>query len=172
MTTFSRALIVDDDPDSVEFLRFKLTRRFPNMQIETRNCPDVSGNYDLYFLDNDFGGCRLAAILASKIRSQQPNSLIIGFSSYLDVDTLKGLIDAGCASVCDKRSCHELVRMLDVVECYTGNHAEFRERSVPSRGLIGTIQSITELLREWNLRLASCAVCTGEVCGHKIDDVA
>ena len=89
-------LIVDDDLDAAEFLKFRLRQLNPDIGVEIRLQPDASGDFDMYFLDNDFAGMRLAAELAAAARRQRGDALIVAFSAFLDVQTLKQLINAGC----------------------------------------------------------------------------
>lgn len=156
--TAPRALIIDDDPDSVAFLRFRLRRRFPHMEMDTRLSPDAEGDYDLYFLDNEFHGQRLAGQLASSIRARRPQSLIIAFSAHLDAESLKQLVNAGCDGACDKSDPDDLEPMLQIVNRYVKTMSVRSSGAGPSRGLIQAIQSITELIRQWNQRLEADTV--------------
>ena len=51
-----RALLLDDDPWALELLSAHLEQRFPRLQVEARTAPDPSGAFDVYLIDNDFGG--------------------------------------------------------------------------------------------------------------------
>jgi DNA-binding NtrC family response regulator len=155
MSMLTSALIVDDDPDASEYLRYRLARRLDGIVIEVRHQPDVSGQFNLYFIDNDFDGCRLAAKLVRQIRTRQPGSLIFAFSAHLDADTLKQLINAGCDGVCEKHRQDELERFLDIVQSSVSKHHSSGRGKPDDSGLCGTIRSITELIREWNRRLES-----------------
>ena len=152
-----RVLILDDDPDASAFLRYKLLEHFPEMQIETRLHPDVSGEFDIYFVDNDFDGCRLASQLAGTIRKQSSESLIFAVSSHLDADVLKDLINAGCNGVCEKHQYEDVANLLDKVEQSIAALKETEGVERTRTGVIKTIQSITELIREWNHRLSHSA---------------
>ncbi|MEW6074532.1 MAG: WecB/TagA/CpsF family glycosyltransferase [Planctomycetota bacterium] len=96
------ALIVDDDPHALDHLELLLSMTFPGVRFEKRLEPDVEGQFDFYFLDNDFHGVLLAAQMAAEIRRTRPAATIFAFSARLDAATLKGLINAGCDGVCDK----------------------------------------------------------------------
>lgn len=148
-----RALIVDDDPHAAEYLKFQLQRVVPNIHTEIRQEPDITGQFDMYFLDNDFSGSRFAAELASRIRQHRPDSLIIIFSAFLDAETLKRLLHAGCDGVCEKQEQAETRELLTMVQRFAQTMQRRHTQSKPSRGLVAVVQSIAELLREWNLRL-------------------
>ena len=147
-----RALIVDDDPDASEYLRFRLSRQLQDLEIEVRHAPDVSGEFDIYFVDNDFDGCRLASQLVRQIRDRQRESLIFAFSANLDADTLKQLINVGCDGVCEKHDQRELERFLETVQRRLTAY-DAASRKTDETGLCGTLRSITDLIREWNRRL-------------------
>ena len=143
-----RALVLDDDEYALEFLRAILSDRYPGLTIETRMEPDPDGEHDLYFLDDDFDGVRLAGELARRIRKQRPDAIILAFSASLDAPTLRELLIAGCNGVCDKKVQSDLPEMLEALdrcmEDFTTRNKE-EEDSV-----VGTFR---DLFDEWNRRL-------------------
>ena len=146
------ALVVDDDPHALDQLEILLTSRFPDLEVETRTEPDVSGRYDFYFLDNDFGGERRAAELAARVRAESPHATIFAFSGLLDVATLKRLINSGCDGVCDKA---EPRSWLPILELMDGRLADMRKLHALHNSFGGVRQSaasIRELLASWNER--------------------
>jgi len=150
-----KALLLDDDPYALEFLRAILSERYPALVIDSRSEPDPTGEYDLYLLDDDFEGERLAGKLARRIRAQRPEALILAFSATLDGATLKELLGAGCNGVCDKRVPSDLPEMLAALDrCLT--ELEERDREAPS-DLSGRylVKTFRELFRQWNQRLES-----------------
>jgi DNA-binding NarL/FixJ family response regulator len=146
-TTFSRALLLDDDPWALELLSAHLRARFPDLVLETRTTPEPEGGFDLYLIDNDFGGPPLAGQLARRIRAVSPDALVVAFSATLCPDTLRSLINAGCNGACDKSDPAELQQLLDIVGSFLA------ARPQPRRGLRGAIHDVRALLREWNRRL-------------------
>lgn len=146
-----RALLVDDDEHALAHLELLLSSRFPQLDIHTRQDPDVSGGFEFYFIDNDFHGQRLASQLTEHIRRVRPKSMIFAFSGVLDVGTLKGLINLGCDGVCDKanpKSWRAILEMIDqrlkeMVEQHAGERYAFA-------GIRGSAQSIQRLLNTWN----------------------
>jgi len=148
------ALVVDDDPHALDQLEILLTSRFPDLEVETRTEPDVSGKYDFYFLDNDFEGKDLAASLAGRVRAEHPSSLVFGFSGTLDVPTLKRLINAGCDGVCDKGEPRSVKPILELME--RRMEAMRKRHAVHALGGVrGAAASIRELLADWNERDAA-----------------
>lgn len=155
MTRKYRALLVDDDPDSLALLRHMLERGFPTLSIETRSQPHVDEGFDLYFVDNDFNGSCLAGELAETIREISSQSLVVAFSARLDAATLKRLINAGCDWVCDKSMPEEMLKMLKMVESYIDMRNSDLQTDSASTGLLPTVRAITELITQWNTRLES-----------------
>lgn len=150
-----KALLLDDDPYALEFLRAVLGERYPTLSIDSRSEPDPSGEYDLYFLDDDFEGVRLAGKLARRIRAQRPDALILAFSASLDAQTLKELLSSGCNGVCDKKVPGDLPAMLEALDRCIARIEESRRE--PPADLSGRylLKTFRGLLREWNRRLES-----------------
>ncbi len=148
-----RALIVDDDIDAAEYLKFRLRQSIPQLHVETRTEPDVSGQFDMYFLDNDFAGEKCAGSLAQRISGRRGESLVIAFSAYLDIQTLKQLINAGCDGACEKHKQSDVEQLIGIARSFLDSRLSASERGDPKRGFLGTLRSITDLLREWNRRL-------------------
>ena len=146
-------LIVDDDTWSLRLVKGMLNECFPKMRVETRQTPDTSGEFDIYFIDNDFDGQRMAGKLATQIRRERPNSLIIAFSGMLDTETLKDLINAGCNGACDKSVYGDLARSMEIVQAYIDQFVHSPTVKDESRGFGGAVDSIRGLLHEWNRRL-------------------
>lgn len=148
-----RALLLDDDPYALEFLRAILQERYPGLAVDVRTEPDPTGEYDVYLLDDDFEGVRLAGKLARRIRAQRPDALILAFSATLDAKTLKELLGAGCNGVCDKRAPQDLPEMLAALDrCLAELEAR---RAAPPSDLSGRylLKTFRELFRAWNQRL-------------------
>lgn len=167
MTATIRALVLDDEPIFHAVLSRMLEATVPGIEVETRTDPDPSGEFDIYFIDNEFDQVHRAASLAEEIRRDHPNELVLAFSGTLNTDVLKGLINAGCNGVCDKSNPEDLpmamtivkefVEGMEAAEAVAAQQAEQVEQSgaVRDKGIFGAIRSISELLREWNQRLDS-----------------
>jgi len=147
-----RALLLDDDAYALDFLKAILADRFPEMEVETRLTPDPSGEYDIYFLDDDFNGIRLAGELARRIRKQRPEALILAFSASLDASTLKELLSSGCNGVCDKKVPSDMPAMFEALSRCLEEIKE-RESSPLNQRSPTLLPTLRELLREWNRRL-------------------
>lgn len=148
-----RALLVDDDPMALEHLELLLSSRFPDLEITTRRTPDVAGEFDFYFLDNDFEGELMAGRLAREIRARQKAATVIAFSGRLDIETLKRLINAGCDGACEKGVPSSWRPILALVEERLAAMVDSHKREA---GAFGGVRhaagSIRDILEEWNER--------------------
>lgn len=128
----------------------------PEVDCEARLQPEVDGDFDIYFIDNEFEGQRIAAQLADQIRSQKPSAVIIAYSATLDRQTLKRLMKAGCTKACDKSAPSELDATLDVLRRHVDEMKAIQATRRP-RGPLGSIihglRTLTGLFESWNTRL-------------------
>lgn len=148
-----RALIVDDDLFALNHLEMLLHEAFPDLEIEKRLEANVEGRFDFYFLDNDFDGEALAGPLAREVRKKRPDARIFAFSSALDVDALKGLINAGCDGVCEKGKPETWSEALEVMrKLLDGMAHRHRAGKRAFGGVRHAAGSIHGLLKEWNER--------------------
>ncbi len=148
-----RALLLDDDKYALEFLKTVLAERYPDLEIDTRLEPDPSGDYDLFFLDDDFDGIRLAGKLARRIRTRRPEAVVLAFSASLDEGTLKELLGAGCNGVCDKKVPSDMPAMLEALDRCLIELNRSRMRASSTSGFL--LNTFRDLFREWNRRLGS-----------------
>lgn len=151
-----KILLLDDDPAALRFLEYKLKLTMPEVDCEARLQPEVDGDFDIYFIDNEFEGQRIAAQLADQIRSLKPSAVIIAYSATLDRDTLKHLMRAGCTKACDKSEPTELDATLDVLRRQV-EEMQRRQNATRPRGPLGSIihglRTLTGLFESWNTRL-------------------
>ncbi len=153
MDTPIRALILDDDPMAQQILRTHLEAEIPGVAVTCRPYPDPRGDFDLYFLDNQFDGLDCAASLAKEIRKTTNEKLVIAFSGTLNSKVLKNLIKAGCDGVCDKTEPNDLPEALRIARNFAESLAQQPDSPPGPSGVIGAIRAISDLLREWNTRL-------------------
>ncbi len=146
-------LLLDDDVFALEHMQLLLSTHFNEVVFEKRTQPDYSGQFDFYFIDHDFAGERIGPEIVTRIREQNSDALIFGFSANLDADTLRRLINAGCDGVCDKTEPDRWKPVLLLVRKRLEQVAKrhYRETSFFGgvRHAAGSIQS---LLHEWNSR--------------------
>jgi len=150
-----RALLLDDDPFALELLKTVLSERFPELALTTRQEPDPSGEFEFYFLDDDFEGVRLARQLARRIRTDHPEAIVVAFSAGLGEETLRDLLDAGCAGVCDKQVPEDLPEMLAALRRGLEELNERNRELVDENGRPRLLRTFRALFQEWNRRLDS-----------------
>jgi DNA-binding NarL/FixJ family response regulator len=146
-----RALILDDDEWALRLIRYVLEEGLPGVEIVERRTPDAHGEFDIYIVDNDFGGSRCAAEIVPSIRARRPAALVVAFSATLDRTTLKALLNAGCNSAFEKGRPNDLQALSQIVCEYARSrplHGETR------RGVAESAKAIRELIHEWNVRLS------------------
>ncbi len=149
--------IIDDDPIAATVMRARLAIQFPQCAIEIYDQPIVTPMLNVYFIDNDFNGHRLATKLLKEIRQTNPNALVVAMSSTLENDTLKALINGGCNAVYDKNQPSNCDPVFEVI----GNYINVLEQLevMQQRNRFSSIaQSLRGLLQEWNTRLGKAGL--------------
>ncbi len=145
------ALLVDDDINALDHLELLLSMTFPGVRFEKRLEPNVEGDFDFYFLDNDFGGKLCAADMAVEIRERLPAATIFAFSARLDAATLKGLINAGCDGVCDKSEPITWRVVIEHMRYDLETRARQHKRQARAFGGVrSAARAIQGLLADWN----------------------
>ena len=145
-----RTLILDDDEWALRLIRYVLEESLPGVEIEERESPEISGQFDIYIVDNDFDGARRAAQIVPLVREQNPEALIVAFSGTLDRSTLKTLLNAGCNAAFEKGRPNDLEALSQVAREYAKSN---RDRSEPRRGVFESARVIRDLIHEWNERI-------------------
>lgn len=147
MGSKTRVLILDDDELALGVLKMKLSVAFPDMHVDVTTDPAQVGTHDIFLIDNEFEGVVLGPALGREARRRNPDALIVAFSSTLDKDALKGLLNAGCDGACDKSDPADFERLVEIIRNYT------QRAKTQAKGLGGVFRSMAELLRLWNGRL-------------------
>lgn len=153
MHRLRKLLILDDDTHYSGLLALKLRQRFPELMISSFDKSDLMWGYDIYILDNDFGGNRCGADLAEKVREKSPQSLVLILSGTLEKSLLKRLVNCHAAGVFDKSEPSELDDMTALMERYLLLPTPTISENQKS-GLSATASGIRALIAEWNRRLA------------------
>jgi hypothetical protein len=134
-------------------LEEKLNARFPELSIVSSAEPVLHDDFDVYIIDNDFNGVECCADAVERARIANPASLIVSFSSHLNVPTLKRLIDHGCDAVFEKGRPEELENLIASVGTYfAGGHPGYA-KAQPGRRTNGLVRELTTLVSSWNDRL-------------------
>lgn len=153
MRKLRKLIILDDDPHYAGMLALKLRMQFPELMVSSYNKANLPDGYDIYVLDNDFFGEKCGAQLAEQVRKIAPNSLVIVLSGTLEFSLLKRLVNCHAAGVFDKSNDDDLAHMIGLIEQFllrsNALHPSAKVASMPS-----TLSSISDLIKEWNKRLA------------------
>lgn len=152
MSRLRKLIILDDDVHFSGLLALRIRQRFPEVAVSSFDKSEVMPGYDIYILDNDFGGEKQGARLAEEVRARSPESLVIMLSATLEMDLLKRLVNCHAAGVFDKSDAGDLERMMQLMEQYL--LATPAAAADVSRSGEGAVASITKLIAEWNRRLS------------------
>lgn len=151
MNKLHKLIVMDDDPHFAGMLALNLQQRFPELVVTTIDKSEPVAGYDIYILDNDFGGEKHGAALAEKVRKQSPQSLVIMLSATLELALLKRLVNCHAAGVFDKSEPDEMERMMRLIDTFICSPKIKPKKSTES--LKNTMAGVTGLLKEWNQRL-------------------
>ncbi|MCH6258095.1 response regulator [Puniceicoccaceae bacterium K14] len=150
-----RILIIDDDPVVTKVLGHRMQVSYPGVEVTVANDPVVEAGYDIYFIDNDFDGEKMAHALMREIREIAPQALIVALSSTLDLKTLRDMVNRGCCAVYDKCSQEASEEAHKVIKRYI---EEVKRSKSPSRtrtNFKSIMDSMKDLLGSWNQCLSS-----------------
>lgn len=152
MKKLHKLLILDDDPHYTGMLALKLKTHFPELMVSSSTQKKLLKGYDIYILDNDFGGEKCGARLAEQVRELEPESLVMILSGTLEFDLLKRLVNCHAAGVFDKSDVDELSSMYDLIDAYICSPAS--TTIPPKLSLNETVKGISNLISEWNKKLS------------------
>jgi len=147
-----RIAVIDDDPFVIAHLKRSLCEKLPGVDVDGVRTPMAPAGYDVYIVDKDFEGACLGFDVINRVRDLAPDALVVAYSAFLDKEFLQSLLSERCSGAFDKGSLQELEDMIRLI----GQFLDERGDVTPRRhGLRSTVDAISSLLREWNLRLES-----------------
>ena len=148
-----RFFIIDDDPIVSKVMEARLLAQFPHCEVTSTTQPVVAPDQHIYFVDNDFGGTKLATHLLRQIRELNPNALVIAMSSSLDLASLEELMNGGCNAIYNKSCPSQAKEVFEVIDNYTNiiKNTHSLNNGTPLRGIIHSLQA---LIKQWNQRLS------------------
>lgn len=154
MSRMKRLLLIDDDPLVASILLLRIKGACPDIAAETTTEPEARDGYDVYIIDNDFGGQREGLRLAEAIATVAPRAAVLMLSSHLDVHLLKRAMGVHCRGAFDKREPDDITALIRTVsEIIAALPAEPGQRAV--RGTRTLVGEMTGLIREWNRRIGA-----------------
>ncbi|MCC6782675.1 MAG: hypothetical protein IT457_07505 [Planctomycetes bacterium] len=141
-----RSLVVHDEPTGARALAERLRSSFPGMVVVTTDEPSAYGHdFDVFLVD-----CRrLGVDVVRTLHAETPTALILAIVDGLDRAALKEVVNAGAGALVDE-SVPGDVEALDVrIRAFLSRRAEAPE----TRGLLGVMRSMADLVRMWNRRM-------------------
>lgn len=155
------ALLIDDDPNALEFLKWKLEEMFPQIRVATSTYAQAYAGFDIYFIDNNFDGRNCALSLAKKLRQLSPEALIVVLSGHLNPTLLKNLLNTGCNGACEKDNPKDILELMHITRHYLKMRIQTEEEK-PTVGFGGAVHAISSMLSQWNNRLTHQEQQAGE----------
>lgn len=150
-----RVLLIDDDAVVARLLSFRIMRACPNAEVEVELTPIVRPGFDIYVVDNDFGGKQEGMRLAETLALATPGATVLLLSSYLDAKLLKRAVNARCHGAFDKRDPEDLARLVRTIADTPAIGAAGRELVRARSTRLGLMGEIATLIRQWNRRMRS-----------------
>ena len=143
------ALVLDDDPDSIAFMKWFMDENFPWVRVATGTEAIPAKGFDIYYIDNNFHGKARAVQIVREIRETDDNAMIIAYSATMDSATYKSLMNAGCNGAVEKGNSKDMAVMGRMTREYIQKRNAMDEADKP-QGLRAVVQSMAELINQWN----------------------
>lgn len=154
------AVIMDDDPNAIAFMKWFLEEHFPWVRVASGTEADVVRGFDMYFIDNNFNGKARAVEIVKALRETEKDAMIIAYSATMDAKTFKALLNAGCNGAAEKGNASDMAIMGRMTrEFIEKKSAEAAEKK--SHGFRGTIESMAEMIGKWNDAVAGAPAQSG-----------
>lgn len=148
-----RLLLIDDDPVVSEILMLRIKHSCPMVEATSISDPLAPPGYDIYVVDNNFGGRHEGVRIAETIATASPGAVIFMLSSFLEVRVLKRVMGVQCRGAFDKREPEDIAALLRAIaDTASREPAETMIEMPRGRGLLG---EMTALIREWNRRISA-----------------
>lgn len=148
------AVIMDDDPDAIVFMKWFLEEHFPWVRVASGTEAAVVRGFDLYFIDNNFNGKARAVEIVMALRETEKDAMIIVYSATMDAKTFKALLNAGCNGAIEKGNASDMAIMSRMTKEYIENKA-LEAQLDKAHGFRGTMQSMAEMIGKWNSAVAT-----------------
>lgn len=143
------AVIMDDDPDAIAFMKWFMEEHFPWVRVATGTEADAVKGFDMYFVDNNFHGKARAVEIVRALRETEKDAMIIAYSATMDAITFKALMNAGCNGAAEKGCSTDMAVMGRMIRAYIDQKNQEATKK-NSQGFRGTIESMAEMIGKWN----------------------
>lgn len=149
----SRLLLIDDDPVVAGILALRIQRSCPGVAVDCQNKPVATPGYDIYVVDNDFGGSQEGVRLAESLAVVSPGATVLVLSSFLDTTLLKRAVNVQCKGAFDKRDPDDVALLLRAIaDASSAGPGEDMTATAQPRGLV---REVANLINEWNQRMGA-----------------
>jgi DNA-binding NarL/FixJ family response regulator len=148
MTRKKRLIILDDDKSICEILLMRIRSACPELDAVAIQEPVAVPGYDIYIIDNDFGGRPEASRLAEAIAKASPGAAVLMLSSMLEVNLLKRALGLACKGAFDKRDPADVTMLVETVKKLAQHWP-----TGTSTGKGSIVRDLAALIREWNERI-------------------
>ena len=154
------AVIMDDDPDAIAFMKWFMEEHFPWVRIASGTEADAVKGFDMYFIDNNFHGKARAVEIVKALRETEKDAMIIAYSATMDAKTFKALMNAGCNGAAEKGNASDMAVIGRMTKDFI-NKKSTEAAEKKSNGFRGTIESMAEMIGKWNAAVNGNSVHSG-----------
>jgi DNA-binding NarL/FixJ family response regulator len=147
----ARLALLDDDPVACEILRARIRAACPDIEVVTLGEPVVVPGFDIYVIDNSFGGIKQGSRLAEAIATVAPRAALFILSSFLEVELLKRALGSTCRGAFEKGNPSDINSLVAAITEFVADPARIVPERPQPRGMFADIAA---LIGEWNARLS------------------
>jgi DNA-binding NarL/FixJ family response regulator len=145
-----RLALLDDDPVASEIVRARIRAACPDIVVAVMGEPVVVPGFDIYVIDNSFGGIKQGSRLADAIATVAPEAALFILSSYLEVELLKRALGSRCRGAFEKGNPTDMSSLVHAIGEVAAELQSGRRQRPAHRGLVADIAA---LIGEWNARM-------------------
>ena len=153
MLSKTRALVLDSNIWTLRIMKGLLHECFPGVEVEARMDPDPSGNFDLYFIGNNFEDQPSAAEMTEQVIKDNPHALVFALCDEVDLDTRNQLKQVGCNAILKTNWPKDLINVMEITRNYVAGSQTVSTSEANHSNMITAMKTMTELLRLWNRHL-------------------
>jgi DNA-binding NarL/FixJ family response regulator len=146
----ARLALLDDDPVASEIVRARIRAACPHIVVAVIGEPVVVPGFDIYVIDNSFGGIKQGSRLADAIATVAPEAALFILSSFLEVELLKRALGSRCRGAFEKGNPTDMASLVNAIGEVADEMEKGKRQRPAHRGLVADIAA---LIGEWNSRM-------------------
>jgi DNA-binding NarL/FixJ family response regulator len=147
----AKLALLDDDPVACEILRARLRAACPDIEVVVLGEPVVVPGFDIYVIDNSFGGIKQGSRLSEAIATVAPRAALFILSSFLEVELLKRALGSSCRGAFEKGNASDINSLVAAIAEFVADPSRLAPERPRPRGMFADIAA---LIGEWNARLS------------------